>query len=201
MQIEKCAQERQSPAMMIWRLSRCLVLLALLGVGCGSADRPQGSTNAAVAPASTAKTNVAPQVDLPTKAQPKLRTMKLWLGSEEITAELAAAKREIETGMMFRTEIGENEGMLFIFPGPYRVAFWMKNCVIPLSCAYIDSEGVILETREMKAGDETPLTAKSDRVQYVLEVKHGWFERHNVTPGMVVRTERGSLMQTFFSPR
>lgn len=184
--------------MTMCRLGRLLMLVGLLGIGCGNADRPgdAAKNNAASA---KALTNAYPEV--PTKAQPKLRTMKLWLGPEEITAELAASKREIETGMMFRTEIGETEGMLFIFPAPHRVAFWMKNCVIPLSCAYIDPDGVILETREMKAMDETSLTAKTDRVQYVLEMKQGWFERHKITPGAVIRTERGSLRDTFFSRR
>jgi len=90
------------------------------------------------------------------------------------------------------------EGMLFVFSQPHRAQFWMRNTLLPLSCAYIDSEGTILELHDMKPRDETPIPAASDQVQYVLEMNKGWFERHNVTPGMLINTERGSLSQTFF---
>src|SRR6476660_214461 len=80
---------------------------------------------------------------LPTKAQPKLSTLKLWLGPQELTAEVAQTLVQIQTGMMFRTNINEGEGMIFILPYPQQAAFWMKNCVVPLSVAYIDSEGTI----------------------------------------------------------
>ena len=142
--------------------------------------------------------------DLPTHldhAQPKLRTMKLWLGSKEITAELAINRVEIGTGMMFRDKMEENEGMLFIFAQPVHVAFYMKNTQIPLSCAYIDSEGTILEIHDMKPLDETPIEARSDLVQYVLEMKQGWFDRNAVRIGTVVRTEHGSLAESFFRRR
>jgi uncharacterized protein len=102
---------------------------------------------------------------------------------------------------MFRTEMGENEGMLFVFPNPHRASFWMRNTLIPLSCAYISPEGVILEIKDMKPLDETPLTAASDGVQYVLETPLGWFERNKITPGVTIRTERGSLAETYFGRR
>ena len=124
--------------------------------------------------------------------------MKLWLGPKELTAELAIMPRELATGMMFRREMGENEGMLFIFGRPLRASFYMKNTYIPLSCAYIDPEGAILEIHDLVPLDETPVEAKTDQVQYVLEVKQGWFECNGVKTGMVVRTEGGSLRDTFF---
>ena len=131
-------------------------------------------------------------------AQPKLRTMKLWLGPKEIIAELAVTETEIATGMMFREKMEENEGMLFIFGRPHRTSFYMKNTYVPLSCAYVDSEGAILEIHDLKPLNETPVEARSDKVQYVLEVKQGWFERNGVGIGTVVRTEHGSLPETFF---
>jgi uncharacterized protein len=133
--------------------------------------------------------------------QPKLPTIKLWLGAHEIIAEQATSRDQIEKGMMFRREMAENEGMLFVFVAPHRASFWMRNTLIPLSSAYIDPEGVILEIHEMKALDEEPVTAKSDRVQYVLEMNKGWFERNNVKAGARVRTERGTLSQTYFGAR
>ncbi len=132
-------------------------------------------------------------------AQPKLATIKLFLGPKEISAELAVRPVEIQTGMMHRTEMAESEGMLFIFGGPHRASFYMRNTKIPLTCAYIDPDGVILELRDMKPLDETPIEAATDRVQYVLEMRQGWFARNAIGPGTVVTTEKGSLFDTFFN--
>ena len=133
-----------------------------------------------------------------TNAQPKLPTIKLWLGAQEIQAEIAGTTMQIATGMMFRKDIGEKEGMLFVFARPHRAAFYMRNTYVPLTCAYIDAEGKILETHDMQPLDETPIPASTDDIQYVLEMKQGWFERNKVEVGSVIRSEVGSLPQTFF---
>jgi len=130
--------------------------------------------------------------------QPKLPVIKLWLGDKEIVAEQATTSAQVQTGMMFRKDMGENDGMLFIFAGPMRASFWMRNTLVPLSCAYIDPSGTILEIHDMKPLDETPIEAASAQVQYVLEMKQGWFERNHIGAGTSVRTERGSLSQTYF---
>jgi uncharacterized protein len=132
------------------------------------------------------------------RPQPRLVTLKLWVGTNEVTSEIAYTMPQIMAGMMWRTNMAEMEGMLFVFPQPHRAQFWMRNTLLPLACAYIDSEGTILELHEMKPRDETPIPAASDQVQYVLEMNKGWFERHGVTPGMLINTDRGSLAQTFF---
>ena len=127
--------------------------------------------------------------------------MKLWLGAEEMVAELALTDVQVQTGMMFRTNMAENAGMLFVFSAPYRASFWMKNCTLPLSAAYIDPDGVILEIHDLQPHNTNSVMASSERVQFVLEVNQGWFGRHNVTTGMVVRTEHGSLLDTFSRKR
>jgi uncharacterized membrane protein (UPF0127 family) len=134
----------------------------------------------------------------PTEAQPKLATAKLWLGAEQLVAELALTLREQQTGMMFRTNLAENEAMLFVFAGPHRAAFWMRNTPLPLSAAYIDPEGVILEIHNLEPYKTNSVEAATDRVQYVLETRQGWFQRHNIGPGTLLRTERGTLRDTFF---
>jgi uncharacterized protein len=185
--------------MRIWILGRALFLVALLGVACGSADGPDKKAAASAKPADKPAATEAPSTPpVATKAQPKLRTIKLWLGAEEMITEIAASEKEIMTGMMFRTEMAENEGMLFILPGAQRAAFWMRNTLIPLSCAYIDPDGTILEIHDMKPKDETPITAKVTNILYVLEVKQGWFERHKIAVGTQIRSERGTLNETFF---
>ena len=148
----------------------------------------QTATQAPPEPASYAMTN----------AQPKLPTIKLWLGSQEIDAELATTMVQVATGMMFRKDMAEKEGMLFVFGRPHQTSFYMRNTYVPLSCAYINPEGEILEIHDMKPLDETSIPAKSSDIQYVLELKQGWFVRNNVGVGTVVRTEMGSLRDTFF---
>jgi uncharacterized membrane protein (UPF0127 family) len=169
-----------------WRILTLLLALAVCG-GCTG-----GCKKAAASAAGPVR---GPSV--PTAAQPKLQTMKLWLGAEEMVAELALTDAQVQTGMMFRTNMAENAGMLFVFSVPYRASFWMKNCTLPLSAAYIDPEGVILEIHDLQPHNTNSVVASSDQVQYVLETSQGWFGRHNITTGMVVRTEHGPLRKTF----
>lgn len=188
--VEKPARLAQCSAMNRWP-----ILFVLLGVvACGGCA---GGCKEAVSPAT------GPQVDatLPVAAQPKLGTMKLWLGAEELVAELALTGVQMQIGMMFRTNLAENAGMLFAFPAPHRASFWMKNCPLPLSAAYIDPEGVILEIHDLQPYNTNSVTASSEQVQYVLETSRGWFGRHHVATGMVVRTEHGPLRETFFGKR
>jgi hypothetical protein len=164
----------------------CLLSVALLGVGCRK---------------STATPDGARRDAQPVREQPRLPTIKLWLGAQELSAEMARSDEQIMTGMMFRTNIAESEGMLFVFPTPRRTSFWMHNVVVPLSCAYIDSGGTVLEIHDMKPRDDTPITADTDRIQFVLETSQGWFHRNQVSTGTLVRTERGSLLETFYGRR
>ena len=141
-----------------------------------------------------------PSVDdlLPKQAQPKLQTMKIYLGAETLDAELALNDQERMTGMMFRTNIAERDAMLFVFPRPFQAKFWMKNCPESLSAAYIGPDGVIEEIHHLEKNDTNAVVAATDNLQYVLEVKDGWFARHNINTGTVIRTEKGSLSETFF---
>jgi uncharacterized protein len=156
-----------------------------------------GCTGGCKKPAAPAATSPAAIPGVPTQAQPKLQTMKLWLGAEELEAELALTGIQQQTGMMFRTNMAENAGMLFVRAVPERASFWMMNCSLPLSAAYIDPEGVILEIHDLQPHDTNSVVSTSDRVQFVLETSQGWFGRHNVTTGMLIRTEHGPLANTF----
>jgi len=164
-----------------------LLLAVVLAAGCRKAE-------------TTAKP-VSAADQLPTQAQPKLHTLKIYLGAETLNAELATTPREVETGMMFRTNITDESAMLFIFAQPYQVSFWMKNCPDSLSAAYIRPDGVIAEIHHLEKYDTNSVVAAQPNIQYVLEVNDGWFQRHNVNTGMLVSTELGSLQQTFFRNR
>lgn len=167
------------------------VLAAVLAVtAAGAGCRP----TAAVAP--------VPEVDARhghlLHAQTKLPTVKVWVGAEVLTAEIARQPVEVATGMMFRTNLAENEAMIFVFPSPGPKSFYMRNCVINLAGAYLNPAGEIRQILEMKRLDETPIPSVTDDIQFVLELPEGWFARHGISTGAVVRTEHGSLRETFF---
>jgi uncharacterized membrane protein (UPF0127 family) len=161
-----------------------LVLAVTLMAGCKKAET-------APAPASV-------DSQLPTRAQAKLPTVKIYLGAETLDAEMATTAREEMTGMMFRTNITDESAMLFVFPYPQPANFWMKNCPDSLSAAYISPDGVIQEIHHLERNDTNTVSSASANIGYVLEVNDGWFQRHNVSTGMLIRTEVGSLQQTFF---
>ncbi len=160
-----------------------LAVLVALAAGC----RRDGPT--ATADEAGARGRV-PHLD---HAQPRLPTLKLWLGGQEITAEVARRSVELATGMMYRTNLGEMEGMLFVFGRPFRAAFYMRNTTVPLTAAYLDPEGRILELHDLEPLNERPVESASEQVQFVLEMPRGWFARHGVATGAVVRTPYGGL--------
>lgn len=133
----------------------------------------------------------------PTQAQPKLQTMKIYVGPETLDSELALTPREIQTGMMFRTNIQDSDSMLFLLPYPMRADFWMKNCPESISAAYINTDGVIEEIHHLEHDDTNGVFSASDDIRFVLETSDGWFSRHHINPGNVIQTEHGSLADTF----
>ncbi len=163
--------------------------LSLIFYGCGK--------EANTVPESTTEKKTVGHLNHSLTNLPKVR---LWLGSVELLAEVAMKSEEIQTGMMFRKELNENDAMLFVFQIPHRASFYMKNTFVPLSIAYIDPNGVILEIYDLEPLNEKPVTATNDNIQFVLEVKKGWFKKNNILPGTVIRTPKGSLIKTFFQP-
>ena len=139
----------------------------------------------------------ATDLQLPTQAQPKLPTLKIYLGAETLDTELALTPLQEETGMMYRTNILETDSMLFVLPYPQQASFWMTNCPVSLSAAYITPDGIIAEIHHFEKNDATPVYSATNNIQFVIETSDGWFVRHHVNPGMVVLTERGTLAATF----
>jgi uncharacterized membrane protein (UPF0127 family) len=128
-----------------------------------------------------------PQPDEITKAQSGLETKNLVIktasgGEVAVKAELARTARERQIGLMFRKELADGDGMLFIFEKDEVLSFWMKNTLIDLSLAYIKYDGTILEIKEMRAGDLSPVHS-SRSVRYALEAPKGWFGRAGVSAG------------------
>jgi uncharacterized protein len=112
-----------------------------------------------------------------------LRTVNLQISGTPLTVEVADTPQALENGLMFRTSLPEDRGMLFVFDEPRKATFWMKNTKIPLSIAFVDSGGSILEIKSMFPFDETVVPSASDQVAYALEVNQGWFDRHHISAG------------------
>jgi hypothetical protein len=178
----------------IGAVKRALILLALSVVaalaGCQKATPPPPPPP----PPASAEEEFLKSL---TNAQPKLATMKLYLGAEALDAELALTPRQIQTGMMFRTNIQDADAMLFNLRVPQRADFWMKNCPESISAAYITADGVIQEIHHLEKNDTNGVVAGRDDIIFVLETSEGWFDRHHVGVGMVIQSEKGSLAQVF----
>jgi uncharacterized membrane protein (UPF0127 family) len=99
--------------------------------------------------------------------------------------------------MMFRTNMVENEAMLFVLPFEQQASFWMPNCPLPLSVAYISPDGVVQEIHPLEPFNTNSVYSAVTNIRFALETRQGWFDRHHIGTGTVVRTERGSLKQTF----
>ena len=112
--------------------------------------------------------------------------ISLKIGKTAIQVELAKTESQRAKGLMFRTHLGVNSGMLFDFGAPAKVCMWMKNTYIPLSVAFIDQDGVIVNIENME-----PLTIDSHcsngLVRYALEMNHGWFVTRKISPGGKVK--------------
>jgi len=105
---------------------------------------------------------------------------------------LASTDEERAQGLMFRKQLPDGQGMLFVFDRDQPLSFWMKNTVIPLSIAFIASDGRILEIKDMQPNDLS--SVKSSRsARYALEVPQGWFGRVNVKAGDVVKIDPSQI--------
>jgi len=106
-----------------------------------------------------------------------------------VKAEMARTDEERALGLMYRQSLPDGEGMLFIYDRDQIMSFWMKNTYIPLSIAFITSDGRIIEMRDMYPHDPNSVFS-SRSVRYALEVPQGWFARAGVQIGDVLIIEK-----------
>ena len=99
-----------------------------------------------------------------------------------IQAQLAQDFEQRQIGLMWRKEMPQNEGMLFVFEQAAVQCFWMRNTLIPLSTAFVADDGTIVNLAEMKPLTEESHCSKKP-VRYVLEMNQGWFAKRNIQAG------------------
>ncbi|MBT5815484.1 MAG: DUF192 domain-containing protein [Opitutales bacterium] len=104
-------------------------------------------------------------------------------GHAQVEVELAIDRNTQAKGLMYRKEMAEDHGMLFIFDQPKEMSFWMRNTHLPLDIGYLTADGVLREVYPLYPHDETSRKSIRTDLKFALEVNQGWFARHNVKPG------------------
>ncbi|OED37737.1 hypothetical protein AB833_22530 [Chromatiales bacterium (ex Bugula neritina AB1)] len=113
----------------------------------------------------------------------------LEISEKGIKVEVANDQRSRNYGLMFRSSLGENCGMVFVFPTSRFRTFTMRNTLIPLDIAFMDANGEILEIQTMQPGvDRYPSRVKA---RYVLEMNAGWFSSNNIEKGQTLELRSG----------
>lgn len=156
-------------------LPRLVVPLALAVAACGTAEadsRIEGEST-------IANQDPAASGDEPVTASD---FVTIHAGGVAVQVEIADEPAEHSRGLMHRQSLGENEGMLFIYPSERTLAFWMKNTLVPLDIAYADREGRIVDIQQMEP-QTTENHPSAAPAQYALEMNQGWFEANGVRVG------------------
>lgn len=114
--------------------------------------------------------------------QMKLQRIKLSAGMHQIDTQLAQTPEQRQIGLMWRKEMPQHEGMLFIFDQPSQQCFWMKNTFLPLTAAFVADDGTIINLEDMKPQTTEP-HCSAKPVRYVLEMNKGWFAKKGIQAG------------------
>lgn len=115
-----------------------------------------------------------PQTDLP--------RITLQAGMYRIDTQVAQTQEQRQVGLMYRKEMPQQEGMLFVFEQPAVQCFWMKNTLLPLTAAFIADDGTIVNLADMKP-QTTDSHCSQKPVRYVLEMNQGWFQKKGLKAG------------------
>lgn len=115
-----------------------------------------------------------PQLTLP--------RIQLSAGIYKVEVQVAQTPKQREIGLMFRKEMPQQEGMLFVFEQPSGLCFWMKNTVLPLTAAFVSDDGTIVNLADMKP-QTTDSHCAARPVRYVLEMNQGWFAKRGLKAG------------------
>ncbi|MCK9387540.1 MAG: DUF192 domain-containing protein [Sulfuritalea sp.] len=117
--------------------------------------------------------------------QPQLPLLELFAGMHRIEAEVAATSGSRQIGMMQRTIMAPQRGMLFVFPEVAKHCMWMRNTLLPLSVAFLDEKGRIINVEDMQPKTEDNHCAKAP-ARYALEMNLGWFRSRGLGPGFSI---------------
>jgi len=158
--------------MTFYRTGQIVMAAALLVFsGCAKEKGVAGGT------ASAAAAN--PAAELKTAAD----FFPMTIGGKAVRVQVAATEAEKARGLMGRTNLGENDAMLFLFEQPQRMSFWMRNTPSPLDIGYLRADGTLGEVYPMYPYDETPVRSVAEDYSLAIEFAQGWFAKNGVAPG------------------
>lgn len=160
-------------------IRRSLVLAALVALGCSAANGEAGA-NGGSAP----DTGAVPAG--PSGPRPQAGMAWVIFGTDTAFAEVARTADEREQGLMGRTALDPNHGMIFVYDEPEVLSFWMRNTLIPLDVAFLDPSFRITEIQTMEPETENLHTAREPALA-ALEMDKGWFAERGIGPGAVAR--------------
>jgi len=115
----------------------------------------------------------------------ELPRVELTASFHRIDAEVAATQSDRMQGLMYRQQLAPNQGMLFVFPFTAGHCFWMKNTPLPLSIAFLDESGRIINVDEMAPQTEDNHCPRQP-ARYALEMNAGWFAARGLRPGVQI---------------
>ncbi|MFO7189480.1 MAG: DUF192 domain-containing protein [Pseudomonadota bacterium] len=115
-------------------------------------------------------------------AHAEMPTASLSAGIHLIQAEVAHTQAARTKGLMYRRQLARNQGMVFVFPEPGRHCMWMRNTFVPLTVAFLDDEGYIVNLSDMQPQTED-LHCAARPVRYALEMSQGWFAERGLGRG------------------
>jgi uncharacterized membrane protein (UPF0127 family) len=171
--------------------SRLRIVVALLLLS----SCPGGSSGTEAQPAKKPTPGTAPRSPGEQAAAETARVVLMPAGGDAVSVRVEVARTDAERrrGLMFRQQMAQDDGMLFLFERPGQLSFWMRNTYIPLDMIFIDPSLHVLGIVE----NAEPMTETSRFVpghsQYVLEVNAGFSRRHGLGPGTAVRFEGEGL--------
>jgi uncharacterized membrane protein (UPF0127 family) len=151
------------------KIAPLALLLLVFAAGCGAPESPR------------------------TPAQPTGNaTVADWfpmrLGAVAFEAQLAIRIDEQQRGLMFRNDLGQDQGMFFLYAQDQALSFWMRNTPLPLDVAFFTADGTLTEIASMQPHDETPVRSARSDIRFALEMHQGWFRRNGIAPGASVDT-------------
>lgn len=105
------------------------------------------------------------------------------VGKVDLKVQVMVRPLEVQQGLMHRPFLGEDEGMVFIYPAPGARSFWMRNTLIPLDIGFFTPDGELSEVRAMNPLDENPVVSYSQNIQIGIETNQGWYQARGLKPG------------------
>lgn len=105
------------------------------------------------------------------------------LGNKVVRLQVAARPEELQRGLMFRKELGRDDGMIFVFTQPQRLSFYMRNTYVPLDIGYFSPAGELREVYAMHPLDENSVASRSRDLQFAVEMNQGWYRANGIAPG------------------